>query len=1137
MAITTRQTSLLVAEDWTKLYQTFREADFQSYDFQTIRKSMIDYLRLYYPEDFNDYTESSEFIALIDLIAFLGQSLAFRTDLNARENFIDTAERRDSILKLARLISYNPKRNLPSTGFLKFDSVTTTESVTDSNGLNLANLPINWNDVGNDNWLEQFTAVLNAALIDSQVVGKPGNSQVLFGVRNDEYTVNLVPNVIPTYTFASTVEGTAMDFEAVSATSANSTYIYEVDPKPKQAFNILYKNDNLGNASNNTGFFVYFKQGDLKSVDFSLAESLPNRSVSINFDNINNTDVWLYALDTNNKPTTLWTKVPAVAGINVIYNEESQRNLYQVNSRANDQIDLVFGDGSFSNIPQGNFRLFYRQSNGLSYKVTPDELQGIVIPINYVSRTGRVETLTIRASLHYTVTNASARESLNDIRQKAPQQYYTQNRMITGEDYNIVPYTSFSNLLKVKTVNRTSSGISRYLDVLDTTGKYSSTNIFADDGLLYKENFIKSFSFAWTTTNDIFKVVYNQIIPILQSKETQHFYYAYFNRYQAVDTFWTEGATVSNGSSGFFNDSQNNVWQVGQIVTTNLQYIVPGALMYFTAPNGFYFNGQNQLIAGTPQFVSDKTFIYATVLQVYGDGSNNREGLFSDGTGPIVINQTIPTGAILSSIIPVFKNDFSAAFTQSVVGLIQTYKNFGIRYDVSTTNWVIVNAQDLDLTSPFSLSNAGDTSGQGLDASWLIAFSFDGTNYSVQYRGLNYIFESVLETRFYFDDKVKVYDSKTGRTIFDQIKVLKMNSQPDSPAALGADATWHVYKPIVETDGFINPNRILVTFPDTNNDGVPDNPDLFETIVAPEVNPNNKFVFFQSVTDGDSFVNLVPIDNSMVVTKYGTLLEIQTNASSYSNGQVFYATVDQLFYVLTVSTDGTQRTITQSTQYTAMVGRQSLYFQYRHNSPDYRRIDPSPANLMDMYLLTQAYEDSYRAWIQDTSGTVVEPSTPSNEELSSQFGSLSQQKAVSDAIVFNSAKFKPLFGSKAPLPLQATFKVVKNPNINISDNDVKTSVITAINNFFDISNWDFGETFYFSELSAYLHSTLTPTLASIIIVPVSTDISFGSMYQVNAEPNEIIVSAATVDNVQVISAITAAQINQNLSSINSNINL
>jgi hypothetical protein len=89
-------------------------------------------------------------------------------------------------------------------------------------------------------------------------------------------------------------------------------------------------------------------------------------------------------------------------------------------------------------------------------------------------------------------------------------------------------------------------------------------------------------------------------------------------------------------------------------------------------------------------------------------------------------------------------------------------------------------------------------------------------------------------------------------------------------------------------------------------------------------------------------------------------------------------------------------------------------------------------------------------------------------------------------------------------------------------------VVAAINNYFDIANWDFGETFYFSELAAYLHSVLAPNIASITIVPASESSVFGSLLQINANFNEIIVSAATVDNVQIISAITAAQINQNV---------
>ena len=137
MSSTDRQNRLLVAEDWKRVYQSYRNADFQSYDFDNLRRTMINYLRENYPEDFNDYIESSEYIALIDLIAYLGQNLAFRTDLNARENFLELAERRESVLRLARLLSYNPKRNQTANGLLKVESITTTEEVIDSNNTNL----------------------------------------------------------------------------------------------------------------------------------------------------------------------------------------------------------------------------------------------------------------------------------------------------------------------------------------------------------------------------------------------------------------------------------------------------------------------------------------------------------------------------------------------------------------------------------------------------------------------------------------------------------------------------------------------------------------------------------------------------------------------------------------------------------------------------------------------------------------------------------------------------------------------------------------------------------------------------------------------------------------------------------------
>ena len=508
---------------------------------------------------------------------------------------------------------------------------------------------------------------------------------------------------------------------------------------------------------------------------------------------------------------------------------------------------------------------------------------------------------------------------------------------------------------------------------------------------------------------------------------------------------------------------------------------------------------------------------------IVGDGTNGGTGNLSSGAGPVTLNQTVPMGAIADKVYAVFVTDISNTVVAQMISYLQAYEDFGLRYDITTTSWVIIAPQDLN-TGNFSLNYAGDVSSQGLDSSWFINFQTLGQTYTVGYRGLNYVFESVLETNFYFDNTVKVFDPKTGLTIHDQINVLKINTQPDSSAQLALDYQWHIYKNIIEVDGYENPNKIYVTFPDSNNDGIPDNPELFELIVNPLVNTTDKYVYFQATYTYDNFVTQVPVDNNTILSNYSTLREIQQAKTLYQNGQLFYIPADNAFYRLAIS--GAIYTLNPVTGYTAKVGRQGIYFQYRHNTPNYRRIDPSPNNIIDLYILTKQYATDYVAWIQDTSGVIDQPTQPTGEELGINYSSLDNYKSISDSIIFNPAKFKPIFGAKALTILQATFKVVKNPSVVVSDNDIKTSVIAAINNYFDIANWDFGETFYFSELAAYLHNTLAPNIASILIVPASEANSFGSLLQINAEFNEIIQSAATVDNVQIISAITAAQINQ-----------
>ena len=63
----TRQDVLFAAEDYIAKYQSFAQSNFQAYDFDTLKAAMVDYIRLNYPEDYNDWIQSSEFISLMDL--------------------------------------------------------------------------------------------------------------------------------------------------------------------------------------------------------------------------------------------------------------------------------------------------------------------------------------------------------------------------------------------------------------------------------------------------------------------------------------------------------------------------------------------------------------------------------------------------------------------------------------------------------------------------------------------------------------------------------------------------------------------------------------------------------------------------------------------------------------------------------------------------------------------------------------------------------------------------------------------------------------------------------------------------------------------------------------------------------------
>ena len=160
------------AESWVDVYDKYKTVvNFVAGDFDTLKDAIRRYIVMQNPENYNDWAESSEVGMLANGLAYLGESLHYRVDLNAHDIFPSTTERRQSLLNFAKMLSYSPKRNIGALGIAKLVSIQTTQSIRDTSGNLLQNTPIYWNDSSNKDWLEQFLTVMNSSLVSTNPYG------------------------------------------------------------------------------------------------------------------------------------------------------------------------------------------------------------------------------------------------------------------------------------------------------------------------------------------------------------------------------------------------------------------------------------------------------------------------------------------------------------------------------------------------------------------------------------------------------------------------------------------------------------------------------------------------------------------------------------------------------------------------------------------------------------------------------------------------------------------------------------------------------------------------------------------------------------------------------------------------------
>jgi len=1386
MATVNRQNNLFAAEDWKIAYKVFSQVDFQAYDFDSIRSALVEYIRTNFPENFNDYTESSEFIAILELLAFLSTSIAFRMDVNTRENFLETAERRDSVFKLARMLGYNPKRNVPASGLMKLSAVATTEALTDSEGTQLSNTKVFWDDANNPNSYEQFITILNSAMSSTNRFTAPVKTGKIANINTEKYLLNSVIGSPIAHTFSINANGVNRQCEIVNGDFNDGKFFYEETPDPINNFGLFYRNDGQGIASNNSGFFLLFKQGTLAFQDFDFTTPVVSRTQDISIQNINETDVYVQEITTGGTILNQWTKIPNTVGQTLNYNSQTlgTRNLYSVENLNNDGIRIRFPDGNFGNIPNGVFRVWYRTSDAEQYSIQPDDATNLSVIIPYENTSGQDHNLTLTFGLKSAVNNSLPGETLATVKANAPQTFYTQNRMVSAQDYQTFPQSQSANIKKLKATNRTHAGHSRYIDITDPTGTFQSIESYAEDGVVYADDNNSSENFTINENNTATEIV-NSVLPLYLKKQSlSNFIYNKFRKGVVASTpatFDTSGRTINwatlpvktTGATGYITE------------TTLASGVTTTSVLINTTVETSMFKENNFVKFVDPTNIADYKWVRLTKIDNNGQLSSG----LSTSTGPISLSSTINNGWKANEIISTLRKTFTATEQTAIINEINNKRSFGLGYDPAIDEYYIVEINNL--TAPtngvlpdFSYADAKDTSGSNKDASYLIYFKFNAVsntayNYNVTVRGLDYVIQSKEDLKFYNVKSVKVTDNTT-KAVRDTITLNTLNTKPgvtevfkwydndsdnlgevwqsqetaqtyipqttvpmiplrsrnykwydidcewqsnfgilrgigDSSAnvvasnrfvdeaivnlntffedntafqtrtnvtianvtgriehlpanivinftnttfgynlfdsngdihykqenkntgfveyykgnsdiytygvtggsanssakgrmilsnanasaqtgtlhygnvqdatghlhasdsssnfsvdklnviyltdkeKLDKDIKWTIADTFKEADGYCDPRKVKVAPIDSDEDLVPDDPLQYDDFVSPQ-----SLVFFEYYTDFDGYTYDRPVSGVMLdyrgeisidlsdttylspasysnptlasSVNYLTvdtlaIAQLLNNTDGRYNGLVVYVTANKKIYqmqqsstnisivTLIETTDYTVREGRASTQNTTVQDPQNVILKWNHTAPNDVRVDPSISNVVEMLVLTETYYTEILKYL-NVPGTAY-PVSPTSEELSNEFEKLNEFKSASDTIVYRSAKFKLLFGTDAEDTFQAKFKIVKIPGTSLSDNEIRSRIVNLMNSYFDANNWEFGETFYFTELSSFIHQNLGNAVGSIVILPKNASGTFGDLFQVKAEPNELFISTATVDDIEIVEKITS----------------
>lgn len=1088
------------AESWSTVYKAYQNINFSAYDYDSIKRSLLDYVKTYHPENFNDYIENSELVAMIEVFAYIGQQLAYRQDMNAHENFITLANRKQSVLQLAKYISYNAGRNLPARGLVKITTVQTTEDVYDSKGNNLANKRISWNDTNNTNWKEQFFLVTN--LILSQQYGSvaPTDRVQVDDVLFELYQLKNRPLQNGVLSFSATSSGQTYPMELVPAALSDSGP-YERRPAKGSSFSVLYGADGLGDSSDTTGFFIFSKQGTLNKITRKFDGITPNQTLKVGVSNINDIDVWVNNVDPDTgktftnvvidplgrrlNPSGEWVQVDAANVENVIYNTNLNRNKYEIETLENDDVRIIFGDGEFADVPSGMFDIWYRTSTAGQSVILQNSVVNRTSSLSYLDDQQKLQTFSFSFSLINSLTNGATSEDIERIRRFAPSIYYTQDRMVNGRDYNNYLLQNQS-IAKLRAINRTFAGESKYLSWHDPSEYYEDVKIFGDDLTMY---------YTTTSLHDesvnaapLF-FIRNVVQPLLVTAGVYITHALKYTEPPSREFNQNELGTLDvNSNNTILGEMQKGLNDTAGNFKVFLVYRPQYQGVTSTPSQWRWIAYNEQDVELEPSIEQEASF---TLTYFRGESkwrvdypstehmvrSPTTKFWFNNGSNKTIIEDTLNSELdqiiILRANINARGNLLSGNMPVNVIG------------NAINTVFPNVGQQDPNALSVISPDVDGDGVPDDLSYSDLLQESW--STVIDQTATLPHTTTVTLPTGKFVD----VVAGQDQLAVVVNGKVFTSTSSPDI---------------------LVGKSKSLYSFVELNASTTP--------ATTGQVVKAIRMVF--AVSNGTSQCD---IEYNQFIARRPLNITVHKRSFAYfyksapTDTEWLPATSDNMSQLVSSWLDPVNHSIVKK-----VYGANALNFAWFHRTPRYHIVDPSVTNIVDMFVVTSGYYNQLRSWVQGD--TVTKPIPPSPMDLRTSFADVLDARMISDAVVVHPGKFKILFGAKAIPQLRATFKVIRSANATTTANEMKVKLVSVVRNFFLVDNWEFGETFFFSELSASIHAALVGEIDSVVLVPESNDSLFGDMYEIAPQEDELFIPDITVDGIEIVEHLSSKVLKQ-----------